>query len=259
MRLLIFAGIALIVISCNSKPSSEANSNKPVSDASAENLKGKVQQVETNTYLVDSATGQKGKLESKSIEKYDDNGYEVYYSSFTPKDSVTMVTTYEHDSNGYVTAITTTKNGKPSSSMKITVDSMGKYTSAVSYDSTGKEDTYYDSIASNNYGEVLSAHGHHSDSSLKMSFTNNFDSIYYVGGDSKDSVGKLTYSSTIKLNDKKDPQQMDETTVTKKDSTTKKNTVYTYNTSDNNGNWILQTIAEDGKPKKIVERTITYK
>ncbi len=256
MRLLIFAGVILMAVSCNQKPSSSAA--KAVPDAIAENLKGKTQQVETNTYLVDSATGQKGKLESTTIEKYDDNGYTVYYSNFTKKDSSTSVYTYDHNANGYMTAYTATKNGKPLSSMKLTVDSIGKYALAVSFDSTGKEDVFYDSIITNDYGQVLSAKGHHPDSTLKMSFTNNFDSVYYTGGESKDSVGKLTYSATIKLNDKKDAQQMDETTVTK-DSTTKKNTVYTYNTSDNNGNWILQTIAEDGKPKKIVERTITYK
>jgi hypothetical protein len=252
MRSFILASAAVLFFSCNEKHAT------PITDLVGENLKGKVQQIETNTYVVDSATGQKGKLESTSIEKYNDSGYEVYYSVYTTKDSVTMITTYEHDANGYMSTMTTTKNSKPSSSMKITVDNAGKYTSAVSYDSTGKVDTYYDSIASNDYGEVLSAHGHHMDSSLKMTFTNNFDSVYYTGGESKDSVGKLTYSSSIKLNDKKDPEQMDETIVTK-DSTTKKNTAYTYNTFDNNGNWILQTISENGKPKKMVERSITYK
>jgi hypothetical protein len=258
MRSLILASAAVLIFSCNEKPSSEATVNKPVTDLAGENLKGKVVQIETNTYLVDSATGQKGKLESKSIEKYDDNGYSNYYSNFTAKDSSTTVSTYERNSNGYMTQYTSTKNGKPLSSLKLTLDSAGKYSLAVSYDSTGKEDVFYDSIVTNNYGEVLSAKGHHPDSTLKMTFANDFDSIYYIGGENKDSVGKTTYSAAIKLNDKKDPQEMDETTITK-DSATKKNTVYTYNTSDNNGNWILQTIAENGKPKKIVERTITYK
>ncbi|HEX5151797.1 MAG TPA: hypothetical protein VFW07_10120 [Parafilimonas sp.] len=54
----------------------------------------------------------------------------------------------------------------------------------------------------NEYGQVLPATGHHPDSSLKMTFKNNFDIIYYVGGESKGSVGKVTYSSTIKPDDK---------------------------------------------------------
>jgi hypothetical protein len=256
MRLFIYAGIALTVISCNQKTSSSAT--KPVSDILVENLKGNVQEVETNTYLIDSATGQKGKLESTNIEKYDDNGYTNYYSSYTPKDSTTYVTTSEHNANGYFTSQTVTKNGKPLSSLKVDVDSSGKYLLAISYDSTGKEDAFYDSLISNEFGQILSAKGHHPDSTLKMTFSNNFDSIYYVGGENKDSVGKLTYSSSVKLNDKKDAEQVDETTVTK-DSTTNKNTAFTYKASDNNSNWILQTVAEDGKPKKIVERTITYK
>ncbi|MEP6682249.1 MAG: hypothetical protein ABJA35_03275 [Parafilimonas sp.] len=259
MRLLTcIAGIAIMAVACNQKPSSEKNSPRPVPDALAENVKGKVAQIETNTYLVDSTTGAKGKLESKSIEKFDDSGYTVYYSNFTSKDSATNVTDYTHDANGFVTDITTTKNGNPLSSMKIMVDSMGKYTVATLFDSTGKEDVFYDDITSNDFAQVLGAKGHHPDSTLKMTFTNNFDSIYYVGGESKDSVGKLTYSSTIKLNDKKDPEQMDESSVAK-DSTTKTTTTYAYNTWDNSGNWTQQTVTENSKPKKIIERIITYK
>jgi hypothetical protein len=258
MKLLVFAGIAVTLAACNQKPSAEQNSNKPVADVVAENLKGNIQQVETNTYLVDSATGQKGKLESTTIEKYDDNGYTTYYSNYTTKDSATYVTTDEHNANNYFTGQSTTKNGKPSSSLKVDVDSSGKYKLAISYDSTGKEDMFYDDIASNDYGQVLSGKGHHPDSTLKMTFTNNFDSVYYVGGESKDSVGKVTYSSTIKLNDKKDPEQMDETNVTK-DSTTTTTTNYAYDTWDDKGNWTQQTTSEKGKPKKIIIRTITYK
>ncbi len=251
-------GMAIIITSCNQKPSSTDNSHKPVPDVQSENLKGNVQQVETNTYLVDSATGQKGKLESTSIEKYDDNGYQTYYSSYTSKDSATYVTTSEHNANGYFTGQSTTKNGKPLSSLKVDVDSTGKYMMATSYDSTGKEDAFYDDINSNEYGEILSAKGHHPDSTLKMTFSNNFDSVYYVGGESKDSVGKVTYSSTVKLDDKKNPIQTDETNVTK-DSTTNTTTTFAYDKWDDKGNWTQQTTSEKGKPKKIIERTITYK
>jgi hypothetical protein len=91
-----------------------------------------------------------------------------------------------------------------------------------------------------------------------MTFKNNFDSIYYVGGENKDSVGKVTYSSAVKLDDKRNPVETNETSVTK-DSTTKTNTTYGYNTWDDKGNWTQQTITENGKPKKIVTRVITYK
>ena len=260
MRISTFiAGIAVIAISCNQKPSSsQTNTHMPAADLKSENLKGKVQQLETDTYLIDSATGKMGKLESKTIEMYNDDGYTASFSNYNAKDSSTTLTNYDHDANGYVTGITTTKNGKPLSSMKISVDSTGKYTLATSFDSTGKEDVFYNDIASNDFGEILGATAHHADSSLKMTFTNKFDSIYYTGGESKDSVGKLTYSVTVQLNDKKDPAQMDETNVAK-DSTTKTNTIYAYETWDDHGNWTQQNISENNKPKKIVKRIISYK
>jgi hypothetical protein len=259
MRLLpCIAVIGLIASACNQNSgSSSENKHMPVADVKAENLKGKISQVETETYLVDSATGKMGKLESKSIEKYNDDGYTVSYSNYTAKDSATTLNTYDIDAKGYFRGVKTTKNDKPLSSMAALVDS-GKYTLATSYDSAGKVDVFYDDIVTNDYGQVASATGHHADSSLKMTFQNNFDSIYYVGGESKDSVGKVTYSSMIKLDDKRNPTQTDETTVTK-DSTTKKSTTYAYDSWDNNGNWTQQTATENGKPAKIIKRTITYK
>jgi len=251
--------IAFTAFSCTQKPSSsEEKTHRPAPDAIAENVKGMVQQIVTETYLVDSTTGKMGKLESKSTEIFDDNGYTTSYSNHTSNDGATMVTKYDRDSNGYVTGIVTTKNDKPSSSMKITVDSVGKYASAISYDSTGKLDVYYDKIGTNDFGEVTSATGHHPDSTIKMSFTNNFDSVYYIGGESKDSLGKTTYSAVLKLDEKKNAVQMDETNV-KKDSTTKTTTAYAYDKWDDKENWTQQSTTENGKPKKIIVRTIAYK
>jgi len=253
----IMAGIAVIAAACNEKPSSSENLHKPVPDLLSENLKGKVQQVETETYLIDSATGKMGKLESKFTEKYNDDGYAISYNNYTTKDSTTTLTTQDIDSNGYFRGNKTTKNDKPLSSMTVVMDS-GKYKLATSYDSTGKEDVFYDDIVTNDYGQVLSATGHHPDSTLKMTFKSNFDSIYYVGGENKDSVGKVTYSSTTKLDDKRNPVESNEMNVTK-DSTTKTNTTYAYDSWDDHGNWTQQTTTENGKPKRIIKRTITYK
>jgi hypothetical protein len=254
----IVACIAAAALACNQPSSnSKTTSHKAASDLAGENVKGKVQQVVAETYLIDSATGKMGKLESKNTEDYDDDGYATTVSNYTANDSATVVTKFDHDANGFVTAITTTKNGKPFSSMKIVADS-GKYIAATSYDSTGKVDVFYDEITTNDFGQVTGAKGHHPDSTLKMTFTNNFDSVYYTGGESKDSVGKTTYSSTLKLNDKKYAAQMNETNVGK-DSTTKTMTTYAYDKWDDKSNWTQQTITENGKPKKIVVRTITYK
>ena len=252
----LIAGIVVITVACNQKPSSE-NLHKPVPDVLSENLKGKIQQVETETYLIDSTTGKMGKLESKGVEKYNDDGYMISYTNYTTKDSTITLTMQDIDSNGYFRGFKTTKNDKPLSSMTVVIDS-GKYKLATSYDSTGKEDVFYDEIVMNEYGQVLSATGHHPDSSLKMTFKNNFDSIYYVGGESKDSVGKVTYSSTVKLDDKRNVVETNEMNVTK-DSTTKTNTTFAYDKLDDKGNWTQQTITENGKPKKIVTRVITYK
>lgn len=252
-----FLPIAVIIASCN-QPAPTDQTPKAVTDIASENLKGNITQVETSTYLIDSATGMQGKLDSKSVEKYDDNGYITSYSNYATKDSATTVSTYERNANGFMTNITGTKNDKPSYTAKFDVDSAGKYTLVNTTDSTEKQDAFYDEVVTNKFGQFLSAKQHHLDSTLKSTFTNNYDSIYYVGGESKDSVGKVTYSATIKLNDKKDAEQMDETSVAK-DSTTKTNSTYTYDKWDDKGNWTQQTVTENGKPKKIAIRIITYK
>lgn len=260
MKIITTAAIALIIFA-GCKPTSnksEMNMHIPISDVKAENLKGKVQKVETETYLIDSATGQMGKLESKAVETFDDSGYSVSFTNYTTNDSATAMNTMERNARGYVTAFKTTKNGKPLSSMKIESDSMGKYTAATSYDSTGKMDIYYTDIETNDYGQVVSANGHHPDSTLKMSFKTDYDSIYFKGQENKDSVGKVTYSSSVNLNDKKDAEKMEEKNVTK-DSTTNTTTTYAYSGADEAGNWTQQTITENGKPKKMVKRMITYK
>ena len=254
---LLFTGIAVMALACH-QTSSSGNMHIAAPDVLSENLKGNIQKVETDTYLVDSATGQIGKLESKGIEMFNDSGFTVSYSYFLVKDSSTTLTVYNHNANSFDTTIKTTKNGKPFSSMSLDVDSAGNYSLVNSFDSTGKEDLYYDSIKTNDYGEVLSAKGHHPDSTLKMTFTNKFDSVFYVGGESKDSVGKLTYFASIKLTDKRDPIEMNETTVTK-DSTSKTTTSYTYETWDSQGNWLQQTTHIKNAPKKIIKRIITYK
>ena len=254
----LIAGACIILTACNQTSTSEIKLHMAVADVKAENLKGQVKQVETDTYLIDSITGKMGKLDSKSIETFDDSGYTVSYSNFTTHDSATVVLKYQHDARGYFTGFTSTKNGKPYTGMTTDLDSMGNYKFVTSFDSTQKTDVIYTDVKVNEYGQVTGAKGLHPDSSLKMTFTNNFDSIYYIGGESKDSVGKTTYSSSVKLNDKKDQEEVEETSVTK-DSTTKTTTKYTYDEWDKTGNWTLQTVNENGKPKKIVKRIIMYK
>ncbi len=255
--------VILLVTACNQK---ESASSVPmaVPDMAGENLKGPITQVETDAYLIDS-TGKTGPLDEKNIEKFDSSGYSSSFMSMNGKDSIKFHNTYDHNAMGFTTGMET-KGAKDEkkSSMTIESDSAGKYTSAKSYDSAGKMDVYYTDISTNKFGQVEGAKGYHPDSTLKMSFASDYDSIYYTGGVTKDSTGKVTYSSKYTLNDKRDPEKLEETVVTtddktKKDSTKNTVTTYTYDGWDSHGNWTQQTsVNEKGKPFKIVKRVITY-
>jgi hypothetical protein len=252
------------VLSCNQKPTA-TETPKAVNDWTGENLRGNPSQVETDTYKIDS-TGKLGPLDEKSIEKFDSNGYTISVVTMNGKDSIKSQMSFVHEPDGYMTSMETTgaKNEKKSS-LTIQYDSPGKYSGAKSYDSTGKMDVYYTDLTSNGFGQVTSGKGYHSDSVLKMTFVNEFDSVYYVGGSSKDSLGKTTYTGKQTLNDKKDVAKSEEMTVTtdpktKKDSTKTTITTYTYDGWDSHGNWTQQTsINEKGKPTKVVKRMIVYK
>ena len=265
MRIILFtSAIILLMTACNQKESA-SSVFKPATDVAAENLKGNVTQVETNSYIIDS-TGKTGPLDEKNIEKFDSSGYTVSYISMNGKDSIKSHTKFQHNATGFVTNIETTgANDKKKSALVIEYDSVGKYKLAKGYDSTGKMDVYYEDITSNKFGQVTGGKGYHPDSTLKLTFINDYDSIFYVGGTSKDSVGKVTYSNKIELNDKNDAAKSDEKNVTtdpktKKDSTKNTVTTYTYDGWDSHGNWTQQTsINEKGKPTKIVKRIITYK
>jgi hypothetical protein len=265
MRIALFSlTIFLLITSCNQKQSAPSVP-KAVSDLATENLKGNVAQVETDSYIIDS-TGKTGPLDEKDIEKFDSSGYSVSGVTMNGKDSIKSQTTLQRNENGFVTNVQTTgANNEKKTSLTIEYDSTGKYGIAKSYDSTGKMDSYYSDITSNNFGQVTGAKRYHPDSTLKMSFANDFDSIYFVGDVSKDSVGKVTYTSKVALNDKKDEAKVDETIVstdpkTKKESTKNTITTYTYDGWDDHGNWTQQTTINDkGKPTRLVKRIITYR
>ncbi|HET7002527.1 MAG TPA: hypothetical protein VFI33_14490 [Puia sp.] len=256
--------LTISIVSCNQKPPA-AEIPKAVNDWANENLKGSPTQVEADTYKIDSA-GKTGPLDEKNIEKYDSSGYTTSVVTMNGKDSIKTQMNFAHEANGYMTSMETTgaKNEKKSS-LTIQYDGPGKYAGAKSYDSTGKMDVYYIDLTANSFGQVTGGKGYHPDSTLKMSFVNEFDSVYYVGGSSKDSLSKTTYNGKQTLNDKKDMVKLEEMTVTtdpktKKDSTKTTITTFTYDGWDSHGNWTQQTsINEKGKPTKIIKRMIVYK
>lgn len=261
---LLSLAVIFFIFSCNQKPPA-ADTPKAPNDWTGENLKGSPTQVETDSYKIDSA-GKMGPLDEKSIEKYDSTGYTFSNVIMNGKDSVKSQSIFIHGADGFMISMETTgaKNEKKSS-LTIQYDGPGKYSGAKSYDSTGKMDVYYKDITSNSFGMVTGAKGYHPDSTLKMSFVNEFDSVYYIGGSSKDSVGKTTYTGKQTLNDKKDVAKSEEMTVTtdpktKKDSAKTTITTYTYDGWDSHGNWTQQTsINEKGKPTKVIKRIILYK
>ncbi len=110
--------------------------------------------------------------------KYDSAGFASSATTSNGKDSVKTIATYTHNENGLFTGQTITDgNNKKKSSLVVEYDSTGKATIAKSYDSTGKMDMYYTDIVLNKYGQVVSGTGYQADSTLKMSFKNNYDSI----------------------------------------------------------------------------------
>lgn len=264
MRIALFTSAIILLTACNQKESAPSVAHA-ATDISSENLKGNITQVETDSYIIDS-TGKTGPLDEKGIEKFDSSGYTFSFISMNGKDSIKSQTKYEHNATGFLTNMQNTgAKDEKKFSMTIDYDSAGKYKLAKSYNSTGKMDVYYTDITSNNLGMVTGGKGFHPDSTLKLTFSNDYDSVYFLGGNSKDSVGKETYSSKVKLNDKKNMAEFAEKIVTtdpktKKDSTTNKVTTYTYDSWDSNGNWTQQTsLNEKGKPVKIVKRILTYK
>ncbi len=258
MKIVKLTAAVVILASCN-QATETSNTLKWVPDTKAENLKGNVEQIVTETYFIDSATSQKGKLESKTVETYNNDGYVLTYSKFTAADSSTLLTTYEAiDANGHYAGYTSTKNSKPFSTMKFDIDSAGRLVAATSTDSTGKTDSYYTSIKVNDFGQAVSGKQLNADSSLKLIFAGTYDSIYITKAENKDSAGKTISLTTVQYDDKRNITKMDAAT-TVKDSTTNTSTTYVFDKFDDKGNWVQQTTNENGKPKEIAIRTIMYK
>jgi hypothetical protein len=86
---------------------------------------------------------------------------------------------------------------------------------------------------------------------------NKYTKQAYVGGESTDSTGKKTWTSTQELDDKQNPIKFSSTEI-KKDTTINKTITYKYTAFDTEGNWTERTEMEPGKPNKVIKRTFTY-
>jgi len=251
--------VLVLVISCNeSKKGTPKNT-----DWLADNLSGKVEQTTDSTFKTDS-TGKMGELDSCCVSstKYDENGYSSGYTSDDKAGTDHEEGTFTHDDKGLFTGQKFTKNGKTTGSLTVE-NKDGKPVVAKSFDSTNKLNFYYTDITMNDYGRLTGYKQFKPDSTLKSSMSLNYNNQFLKDQSVKDSVGKETSSYAQTFDDKNNVVESTykeiKTDSTKKDSTVTTITKFRYDTFDDKGNWTQRTeMDKDGKPVKVVKRTITY-
>jgi hypothetical protein len=254
-KIIFLSAVILISFSCNQK-SEDYQKN---ADILADNLNGHVQQTVATDYKVDSS----GKIDVQdsccvSTVKYDEKGYITESDNDDKSGENKQQETFNHFDNGAMKSLKNTKKGNAASNISIDIDSAGKYTMAHEYDSAGKLNFYYTDITQNDYGQLTSMKKRNTDSSLNGSMVSIFNKSIFTGSEAKDSLGKVTYSSTVKLDDKNNVVERDSKNVMK-DSTVNKVVKYKYDSFDDQGNWTQRTeMDENGKPVKIVKREVTY-
>ncbi len=256
MKKVIFLSvIILIAFSCNqTKPEYAKNA-----DVLADNLNGHVQQTVSTDFKVDSS-GNIGEQDSCCVAtvKYDESGYVSEYDNNDKSGENKQVETFIHNDNGSMKDVKNTKNGTVVSSISISTDSSGNYTGAEEYDSANKLNYYYTDFSQNEYGQITRLKRYHADSTLSGSSINNYNKQVFTGGETKDSIGNVIFSSSVKLDDKNNVVERDTKDVTQ-DSTENKVVKYKYDSFDDKGNWTQRTeLDENGKPVKVTKREITY-
>ncbi|HUZ57289.1 MAG TPA: hypothetical protein VMU83_00735 [Hanamia sp.] len=256
MKKIIFLAVTgIIAFSCNQKKQEYPKN----ADVLADNLKGNVEQTVTTDYKVDS-TGKIGEQDSCCVVtvKYDKKGYITKYSSINKVGTDSDEEAFTHFDNGAMKGIKISKNGNLSLAFSIQIDKDGKYSGAEQYDSTNKMKFYFTNILQNDYGQITDMKKYNADSTFSGSMSNTYNNQINTGGEMKDSLGKVTSTTTLKLDDKNNVIESDTKSVVK-DSTTNKVTKYKYDSFDDKGNWTQRTQSdENGKPEKITKREITY-
>lgn len=252
-KLFVFC-LVISLIACNSndkKPEAAKNT-----DLIQQNLKGKVQKLEEITVNIDS-TGKMKPDSSTTVNEFDEKGYQTKFSTKDSSGKVTSEQNVIHNDDGTFKEMTTTTKGKQTFKLTTEVKD-GKYTGGKSYDSTGKQDSYYTDLKTNEYGIVYAGKQHFMNDKIKSTFDMKYDGPNFIGGTATDSTGKTTYTGTIKLNDKGNPSEESSTTL-EKGSTKTEVVTYKYDTYDDKDNWTQRTTNNDkGKPTKVAKRTYTY-
>jgi len=249
----------LFLLACNS--SEKAESKVKYSDLANDQIKGDIQTIEETPYKADSA-GKIGEMDSCCITvlEYDANGNNTKYTSKDSKGTVKNESIYTRHENGlWIGSNDTKEGGKPSGSMKVSVDDKGQYGVARTFDSTGKPDVYYTTLGQNEFGQVSAWKQYDKDSVFRQEGEAKFDKNLQISFTIKDSVGKEKQTYASKYNDKGEQTENSSTTITK-DSTTTKVTKYTYESHDDMGNWTQRTTwDEKEKATAITKRTYTYR
>jgi hypothetical protein len=255
-RLLLLVLTLSLLAACNNSAKVESSSVAKNSDLTQANLKGRVQHYEETSYTVDS-TGN-NKMDSLSnMSDFDEKGYQTKYATKDQAGKIHREDVTKHDDQGNFTEMTTTSDGKQT--YKLEAESKdGKYTGGKTYDSTGRQDSYFTDLATNEYGIVYAGKQHFMDGRIKGTWDNKYNGVTYVSGTSTDSTGKVVYTGSVKANDKGDAIE-EEATTTEKGATKTEKFTYTYDSYDDAGNWTQRTTYnEKGKPTKIVKRAFTY-
>jgi len=254
MRKFAFVFIAATsLISCSEEKSIPADA-----DILQQNLKGKVQTFEESSFPVDS-TGIAGKQDSLfTLNEFNESGYQTKSITKFLDGKVKSEDVVDRYENGMFKSMTRTADGKEI--FKLTTeldDKKAGYKSAKTFDSTGKQDSYYTDIKMNEGGVVYAAKQFKMDGSPKLTFEYVFDKYTYKNGKATDSAGRVTYEGWLKSNDKGDPIEEYSKTLDK-DSTKEETFQYKYDSYDEKGNWTQRTTSKDGKATKITKRKFTY-
>ena len=254
MRKLIIPVVILAFIACNSQPIQNATTNVQKSDFGFDNLRGKVETIESEAVNFDSTGKAKGDS-THSIGAYD-KATNIVKETVKDNSGVTTINEVTYYANGFSKEEKTTVNGTVM--VRVTIDSVikGQHTGAKVWDSTGKQIGYCDVIY-NDYGQVTWGKTFYMNGKLQFGWESKFDRHHYIGGSRTDSTGKIVFQSTQKLNDKDDPAEEQYTEEEEGVSTTT-NLTYKYDSYDEKGNWTQRSTYKNGKLKRIVKRTITY-
>ena len=255
----IFLTLAMVsfLISCsdNKKETEIAKNN----DWTNRHLKGEVKSLEETSYTPDS-TGKTGAMDSCCIEiqQFNEKGYSNASQTKDSKGTVKNESSMTFYEGGQVKEFVTMSNGKKINTTSIDIDKDGKYVGARNMDSSGKVTSFYTDLKEDAYGAITSGIEKNPDSSVKSIFSAAYDKGLQISATLKDSSGKTTYTFKAELNDKSDIAKTTTTNISK-DTTTTTVITYTYETYDDQGNWLQRTTYDEkGKATKVVKRAYAY-